>query len=455
MNPVLSIPESAWQVSRREFLQRLGGAAAAAAALPGSISAAFNAPPTTPSLKPGISARNKNTRYPQRRDEAFWKLVKEQFILREGLILMNAANLCPSPISVIETVFGYLRDEYRDASFQNRAKYDELRKLSRAKLAQLLGASPEEIALVRNTSEGNNVVVNALNLKPGDEVLLWDQNHPTNNVAWRVRAARHGFTVRSVSLGWPPSSVEEILEHFRKGFTAHTKVLAFSDVSNVSGTALAVKELCAIARERGVITHIDGAQTFGVKNLSLHEIGCDSYAGSTHKWLMGPKEAGVFYVRKERIQDYWPLVVGAGWGTEVAPRPKGARKFESLGQRNDATLAAVGKAVDFYNLIREGSIESRTRELATALKEDIARIPGAKLYTSLNPALSLGVVVFNLGGAVNHEKAYMQLYEQYGVGSAFFPGREPKLRLCPHIYNTMEQVEKVLAALHIMAARGG
>ena len=391
---------------------------------------------------------------PELRGESFWKLVKEQFILRDGLILMNSANLCPSTVSVMETVFGYLRDEDRDASFQNRAKYDELRESSRAKLGQLLGALPEEIALVRNTSEGNNIVVNALNLGPGQEVLCWDQNHPTNNVAWRVRAARHGFTLRYVGLDWPPRSVEEILEAFRKGFTPHTKILAFSDVSNTSGTALPAKELCAMAHERGVIAHIDGAQTFGVKRLNLHEIGCDSYAGSAHKWLMGPKEAGILYVRKERIQDYWPLVVGSGWGAEVAPQPKGARKFESLGQRNDATLAAVGKAVDFHNLIGEANIEGRVRQLCTALKEGIARIPRSKLYTSLDPTLSLGVVIYSLGSAVDHEKAHMRLYEQYGVGGAFFPGKEPKLRLCPHVYNTMPEVQKVLAALQDIATRG-
>ena len=432
MQGIVSLPESAWRVSRREFMRRLGGTTA---------TGAF--------LAPGLGGPIGKGRSPEP-DDRFWEMVKEQFILREGLILMNAANLCPSPISVMETVFGYLRDEDQDASFQNRAKYEELRETSREKLARLLGALPDEIALVRNTSEANNIAVNALHLERGDEVLLWEENHPTNNVSWRVRAARHGFAVRSVSLGSPPGSSEEILEAFRQGFTPRTKVLAFSDVSNVSGTALPARELCAMARKRGVIAHIDGAQTFGVKKLNLHDIGCDSYSGSTHKWLMGPKEAGVFYLRKARLQRYWPLVVGAGWGRDVRPQPAGARKFETLGQRNDSTLAAVGKAFDFHDLLGEETIENRTRELATSLKKGIAKIPGAKLYTPLSPALSLGVVVFNLGSGVDHEKAYKSLYERHGIGAAYFPGKEPKLRLCPHIYNPMKEVDQVLAALHTL-----
>ena len=104
-----------------------------------------------------------------------------------------------------------------------------------------------------------------------------------------------------------------------------------------------------------------------------------------------------------------------------------------------------------HDLLGEETIENRTRELATSLKKGIAKIPGAKLYTSLSPALSLGVVVFNLGSGVDHEKAYKDLYERYGIGAAYFPGKEPKLRLCPHIYNPMIEVDKVLAALHTLA----
>ncbi len=438
MNTITSVPESAWEVTRREFFRRLGKTSVAATTLMASLS------PLRGSSKTNLSSLQ--------RSERFWNLVKQQFILRDGLILMNAANLCPSPISVMETVFGYLRDEDRDASHQNRAKFKELLEKSRADLAALVGASKDEIAIVRNTSEGNSLAVNSFDLKEGDEVLLWDQNHPTNNVAWRVRAARHGFAIKYVSLpSEPPASIEQIRRAFYKGFTRRTKVLSFSDVSNVSGTATPAAELCQMAHEQDITVHIDGAQTFGVKKINLHKINCDTYAGSAHKWFMGPKEAGLFYIRKERVPDAWPTVVGSGWGNEIAPEPVGARKFETLGQRNDATLAAIAKACELHNTLEEASIEMRTRELATALKEGIDKIPGAKLYTSLNPDLSLGVVVFNLGERVDHKKAYARLYDEHGVGGAYFPGPEPKLRLCPHIYNTMAEVERVIAVLHSLS----
>ncbi len=126
--------------------------------------------------------------------ESYWQQVRAQFSFQEDKVPMNAANLCPSSRAVADRVEELTRDVDRDCSFNNRAKFGELRELSRQKVARQLGVSPDEIALVRNTSEANNTVNNGISLEEGDEIVLWDQNHPTNNVAWDVRAARFGLT---------------------------------------------------------------------------------------------------------------------------------------------------------------------------------------------------------------------------------------------------------------------
>ena len=122
--------------------------------------------------------------------EAFWDMVRQQFPFHDEKVPMNAANLCPAPRVVTDRVVELTYDINIDCSFNNRAKFAPLREESRSKVAQHLGVSADEIALVRNTSEANNTINNGLPLKEGDEVVLWDQNHPTNNVAWEVRAAR-------------------------------------------------------------------------------------------------------------------------------------------------------------------------------------------------------------------------------------------------------------------------
>lgn len=374
--------------------------------------------------------------------ESYWELVKEQFPFRRGIIPMNAANLCPSPRPVAETVAELTRDIDADVSHQNREKFVATLEESRRKVAEQLGVDPDEIALVRNTSEANNVINNGIPVKPGDEVVLWEQNHPTNNVAWDVRAARFGFTVVRVSLPRALKEEGEILKLFEEKLAPKTRVLSITHASNSSGVRLPAEQLCEMARRRGIYVHVDGAQTWGSLKVNLRRMGCDSYSASAHKWLMGPKEAGLLYVRKERIPELWPSVIAAGWGNKVATEVKGARKFETLGQRDDACLAAVATAVDFHRIIGAERVEARVLELAAALKEGLSKIRGVTMITPANPRLSAGVCVMSFASA-DAKKVYSQIYTKHGIAGAATGG----LRLCPHVYNTMEDVERAVRAV--------
>jgi selenocysteine lyase/cysteine desulfurase len=417
--------------TRRSFLKGFAGGAAAVSVFP-----------MTESSSALLRAANR-LGAADTASEPFWRLVKEQFMIRPGIILLNAANLCPSPHMVRDRVFRLTEDVDGDVSFQNRAKFNALLEESRRKLAAFTGASEDEIAIVRNTSEANNFIVNGINLKAGDEVVVFDQNHPTNNVAWDVRAARAGCAVKRAGVPQIPNDAEEILNVFRAAITSKTRVLSFTDVSNTTGVRMPSKELCRMARERGVYTHVDGAQTFGALPLNLREMGCDSYSASAHKWFMGPKEAGVLYIRQERIPEIWPSVVGVGWGAKVETAARGARKFETLGQRDDAAVSAMGTTADFHNLIGRERIEARIRELAAALKEGVGKVPGARLRTSAKQELSAGVCVIGFDGK-DHQKIYGALYDKHGVAGAATGG----LRFCPHIYNTLEEIDRTVSALH-------
>ncbi len=149
--------------------------------LAGGIAAGASSPPTETGISPRARL-DRLARAGQNDDEAFWQFVKREFPAKPCLAMMNAANLCPSPFVVIDTVTQLTRDVDADVSFQNRSKFGRLRNQSREGLAAHLGADPSEIAITRNTSESNNTVVNGLTLGRGDEVVLWDQNHPTNNL---------------------------------------------------------------------------------------------------------------------------------------------------------------------------------------------------------------------------------------------------------------------------------
>ncbi len=419
---------------RRTFLRALAGGVAASTAAPALFPDQLRRT-TVPSVPlPRLAPQDGA-------DEAYWNLVVRQFSLRSGLIMMNAANLCPAPSSVTQSVIRLTDSVNSDASFQNRAKFGDLREEARNALAKYVGADPDEIAITRNTSEGNNTIVGGLSLGAGDDVVIWDQNHPTNNVAWDVRADRYGFRVIRASTPPDPESDEELLQSFRQAVTPNTRAMAFSHVSNISGVALPARRLCQLGRERGIFTLVDGAQTFGALNLDLHDIGCDAFTGSSHKWFVGPKEAGILYVRRERIPDVWPSDVGVGWESALQ---HGAQKFENLGQRDDAAVATMGLAAQFHHTIGPDRVEARVRELAAGIKLGLSeRIPGISFHTPQHPELSAGLVVFMPPGADARE-LFNTLYSDHNIAGASMGGDFTGVRLSPHIYNTMAEVEQVV-----------
>lgn len=374
-------------------------------------------------------------------DESFWDAVRMQFPFPEDKTPMNAANLCPSPMAVGLRVSELTRDIDTDCSFQNREKFKQLTEQSRSKVADQMGVSADEIALVRNTSESNNIINYGLPLEAGDEVVIWDQNHPTNHVAWEVRAQRFGTTVKKVSTPANPKSLDDLIEPFRKALGPKTKVLSLTHASNISGVKLPVKELTEIAHSQGLYVHVDGAQSWGALDVNLRDIGCDSYSASGHKWFVGPKEVGLLYVRKERIAEIWPTEVAPGWGDTPETVLVGARKLENMGQRDDAALAAVGVTADFHKTAGAARVEARMVELAQRLKEGLQEL-GGKLITPMKPELSAGVVIMEVPAA--HRQALNDaLYSDHGIAGATTGG----LRLCPHLYNTVEHVDRAIAGV--------
>ena len=357
---------------------------------------------------------------------------------------MNAANLCPSPRQVAEEVNRYTRVIDLDPSFQNRAQFAGYLERSRAAVAAPLGVKTDEIALVRNTSEANNIINAGLSLSAGDEIVIWDQNHPTNHVAWAVRAERYGAVVRTVEVPAAPISVDQLIAPFEQAITDKTRVLTVTHVSNVSGIKLPIRELAQICQSRNIHFHVDGAQTWGAIDVDLAEVGCDSFSGSAHKWFMGPKEVGVLYVKEDVIDSIWPSTVAPGWGNDAETDLVGARKFESLGQRDDAALTAMTVAAELHEQTGPANVEKHMMHLAQRLKEGILEL-GGSLVTPLDPSFSGGVCITSVP-AEKQGEIWDRLYREHGIIGAPTGG----LRLCPHLYNTEEHVDRALAGIASM-----
>ena len=172
-------------------------------------------------------------------------------------------------------------------------------------LAAFVGCNRDEIALVRNATEANSYIANGIDMKPGDEVLMTDQEHPGGEQPWQLKAKRYGIVVKKVTLPKPVKTPDEVLNLFNDAITPRTRVIFFSHITTVTGVVLPAKELCALARSKGILSAVDGAHVTGMMQLNVHDIGCDMYTSSPHKWLQAPKGSGFLYVRDEVIDRMW------------------------------------------------------------------------------------------------------------------------------------------------------
>lgn len=388
---------------------------------------------TAAALAPQVRAANAN-----------WDSLRREFPLQKDLVYMNAANIAPAPTSVWREYQRQLADFQANPAYQNREQYKTLAETVRGRIARYLKAGQEEIAILRNTSEGNNLIAQGLRLKPGDEVLITGHNHPSNSDSWKLRARHAGAAVITAPTPVGARTPGEVLDSIARHVTSKTRVIALSHFTNTTGLMYPVRDLAQLARQRGAWVHVDGAQTFGWMKLDLPSLGIDSFTGSMHKWSMGPLESGILFVKRERLEEISPAILSHDYW---ADDPKGIRKFELLGQRDDARLKGMEKTFDFLEALGLDAIETRTREVATKLRVALTAVPGAEVRGSGEAGVSGPVIKLNFPGK-DLRKLYDTLWERYKLAVALTAGGESSgIRFSPHVYNTSAEIDTVVSAL--------
>jgi len=240
--------------------------------------------------------------------ELYWNLVRMQFVLKPGLIYMNTGTEGSMPRRVLSSLKNYFKEFAEDpwAAGVEHDCYSYFMREIVDKVANFLGTDPDEIVMTTNTTEGMGFAANALDLQEGDEVLTTLHFHPYNT-CWFICRDRGNIRVTELELPTPATSKEEIIDSFAQAITPQTRVMSFCHINFSTGLRMPVMELCQLARDNSIITVVDGAHAIGMLDYDLHELGCDFYACSPHKWLCAPPGTGVFYMRKE-VQDQlvWP-----------------------------------------------------------------------------------------------------------------------------------------------------
>jgi isopenicillin-N epimerase len=374
-------------------------------------------------------------------DEGYWAEIRKQFLIPEDEVYLNNGTVGSSPAPVLRAVFdGYTKTEQMDQ--EDPENYPiwgyEPYNAFRDPLATFIGCNRDELALVRNATEANSYIANGIDMKPGDEVLMTDQEHPSGEQPWRLKAKRYGVVVKMVTLPKPVKSPAEVLNLFSDAITPRTRVMFFSHISTATGVVLPAKELSALARSKGILAAVDGAHVPGMMPLNVHDIGCDMYSASPHKWLQAPKGSGFLYVRDEVIDQVWSTVTTAGWDD---PKIR-AERFQRIGSSNVPSLMGLRASIQMANEIGMDRIEKRHRELANYMLAEMMK-RGAESWTSPNPAMRCAIVTVNVPPVKRMElETWMWKTQKIRIRG----GEPSKLRLSTPYYLRKKDIDRYLAA---------
>jgi len=374
-------------------------------------------------------------------DEGYWELVKSHFVLAEGLRYFNNGSLGTCPEYVVKATEKFRRTLDGFPSKYMWGGWDEQKEEVRKKAASMLGVSEETIALIHNTTEGMNLIASSMDLKPGEEVLLSNHEHTSARVPWQYWQETKGVVLKKVDIPLVPQNKEEVVACFRKAITSKTKVISIVHLTNTNGMILPVKEISEMAHERGILVAVDGAQSMGMFQINLAELGCDFYTSSSHKWLFSPKGMGIFYARAEAQPLLKPLIVSRGY------QNKTIRRFENYNTRNLPELLGLGAALDYRELVGGDRIENRVYELKKyfrSLLEDDERF---SLKTPATDDLSAGIQTVEVKGQISTE-VKAKLAAEYQIDCRPMRSHDINgLRISLAIFTTKADVDYLVAAL--------
>lgn len=293
--------------------------------------------------------------------ELYWQRIRdEQFLLPDWRNFLNNGSLGVTPRPVLKAMEDFMEGAAGLVSDQYpRWGYETLDE-ERAEMASFAGCKKDELAFVHNATEAMSTIAAGIDLKPGDEVLLTDQEHVSGINPWKLKAARYGVTMREVKIPIPPKSAGQLADVVVSAIGPKTKVLSFSGILTTIGTIMPVKEICAAARAKGVITVVDGAHMNGQIPLNLNGLGCDYFAGSPHKWLFAPAGCGLLYIREENLDRLWPTIVTGDWDRKELK----AARFMKLGTNNRATIVGMMAGLKFLKDLGPENVYRRIHELA-------------------------------------------------------------------------------------------
>ncbi len=382
--------------------------------------------------------------------------------LETGIIYLDSAATTPTPQPVMDAMLEYFREYGANIGrglYRATKRATEEFEAARGKLARTIGAKPEEIVYVKNTTEALNIVARGLGLKKGGKVIATVLEHHSNLLPWQWLEQNRGVELEVVRATpeclIEPGAIEEAIDE-------RTRVVTMPYISNAIGSIQPVAEVGRLAREHDVLFSIDAAQAVGHMPVDVSEIGCDFLAAPGHKGLLGPQGTGFLYMREDRQAELGPLLLGGGVVESVEEHSfklVGPPQVFDAGTPNIPGIIGLGRAAEYVLEIGLDSIAKREQKLTEQMLE-IGGIEHVRIYGPKDVERRGGVVSFNVDG-VGHHDVSTALDEIANIATRSghhcaeptmkHLGVEGTVRASVHYFNLEDEIQKFLETVSQVA----
>ena len=379
-------------------------------------------------------------------DEDLWSRMAQAYTVTPNILNLNNGGCSPQPKVVQDAVDRYYHLSNEAPTYYMWQILDKGREPLRRKLADLAGASPDEIAVNRNTTEALGTFTWGIDMQKGDEIVMTKQDYPNMINAWKQRELREGVKINWISLNLPLDNDDVVLKAYIDATTSKTKIWHITHMMTWTGQILPAAKLCAEARKRGIISIVDAAHSFAHLDYKISDFNCDYFGASLHKWLCAPFGTGLMFIKKDRIEKTWPLF------SNGQPQSGDIRKFEALGTRSFAPEQAIGQAIDFHNAIGSKRKQERLHYLKTYWCNALTKNPRVKLHISLKPEYSCALGTFSVDGMdVGDISSKLMADHQIHTVSIKWENVNA-VRVTPHVYTTTRDLDRFIEAVMKIAA---
>lgn len=365
-------------------------------------------------------------------------LAPDDFAFAPGLIYLQTGSLGPTPRPVFERAMATWKQLQLNPNFYGYGELEQAMEEVRAQAAAFIGCGRDEVALTNSTSEGMNWTAQGLTLAAGDRVLTTDQEHPGGRVCWDYVVRRHGAELDVVPIGPAEHDAQAIIDRVAKAFMPRTRVLSFSHILSSTGLRMPVVELCALARSRGCIAVVDGAQALGGIPVNVKALGCHVYAAPGHKWLLAPPGTGLLYLSEELGTAIDPISLQSGR----------ASYSSSSGVSSLPSVLGMGAAFDYVTAVGSSQIETHNLGLRNQLHALLRDVPKLRVVSAPPGALASPLLTYQLPEELESRAFQRRMRERYRIELKMVPKNWFNgIRVSTHLFNSAQDIDALVGAL--------